>query len=233
MFAGITVRWEPQKAFGSFKEQPKWLAPFLLVVGVGIATTAFHFLRIDVSEALLETMAASMPEGQEGELDKMEGMIGVIAAFTTVMAFVTPIVRLLVVGFLAWLISKIFAGEGGFKDGLGVAAMASMPLVLAGIISVPIALGHAEPPDFEGMQTLIKSHPAAWLGLETTNPFFAASAQFGLFQLGALALLVVGPARVMAVPATKAAMVFVGIKIALASMAVMGAMAGQLAQQVG
>ncbi len=233
MFAGINVLWEPKKAFDAFKEQPKWLAPVLVVVAVGIATTAFHFLRIDISAALLDAMAANIPEGQEAELDKMEGMIGVIAAVTTTMAFVAPIIRLFVVGFLAWLISKIFAGEGTFTEGVGVAAMASMPLVIAGLLSVPIALGYAEPPGLEEMQTMLKSHPGAWLGLDTKHPAFVAFAQFDVFQLWGLVLLIIGTARVMAVPALKAAMVFVGIKVALASFGVLGAMAGQLAQQVG
>ena len=233
MFAGINVLWEPKQAFDAFKERPKWLAPLLVVVLVGIATTAFHFLRMDISAELLESMAANLPEGQEDGLDKMEGMIGVIAAVTTTLAVLGPIIRLLVIGFLAWLISKIFAGEGGFTDGLGVAAMASMPLMVAGLLSVPIALGYAEPPGLEELQSMLKTHPGAWLGLDTKHPAFVAFAQFDVFQLWALVLLILGTARVMAVPAMKAAMVFVGIKIALASMGVMGAMAGQLAQQVG
>jgi hypothetical protein len=228
---GLSILWEPGAVFASVRDDPRrrWLAPLLIVVLVGAAASTFHFLRMDVGAQLLEQMAANIPEGQEAAIEKMEGMIGVIAGFTIAMAYVGPIGWLLALGFAAWLMGKILGGTGTFAQGLAVAALAQMPQAYAGLLTVPVAALRSAPPGLQDLQSLLRVHAAAFSGLPPTDPLFVLSAAFGLFSLWSLGLAIVGTSIVFDVKPWKAGLGWGLLKIASAAMAVGGAMAGAAA----
>ncbi len=228
---GLSILWDPRATLEAVRDAPgrPWLAPLLIVVLVGAAATSFHFVRMDVSAQLLEQMAANLPEGQEDALDKMEGMIGFIAAFTMVAAYVGPVIWLLAMGFVAWLMSKVFGGSGSFTQGLAVAALAQMPQVYAGVLTVPVSLLRATPPGLQDLQSLLRVHPAAFSDLAATDPLFALSSAFGLFALWSLAMAIAGTSIVFDIKPWQSALGWTLLKVSGTAMAVAGAMAGAAA----
>ncbi len=228
---GLSILWDPRATFELVRDDPRrrWLPPLVLFLVVGALCTTFHFARMDVAEQLLEQMAANMPEGKEAELDKMDGMMGVIAGFTMGAAYIGPVVWLFGLGFVTWLMAKIFGGAGSFSQALSVAVLAQFPQLYAGVLSVPVAALRPDVPGLQDLQTLLRVHPAAFSGLEATDPIFALSAAFSLFAVWSLLLAIAGTSIVFGIKPWKSAMGWGLLKLATTAMAVGGAAAGAAA----
>jgi hypothetical protein len=229
---GLSILWDPRPAFLAVRDDPhrKWLVPLILFVLVSAAATTFHFMRMDVSAQLLEQMAANLPEGQEDALDKMEGMVSAIAAFTMAAAYIGPGIYLLGLGFVVWLMAKIFGGAGSFSQAVSVAVLSQFPQMYAAVLGVIASAFRSTPPGLQELQALLSVHPAAFSSLEATDPLYLLSASFGLFGIWSLALAIAGTSIVFGIKPSKSALGWCLLKVATTVMAVGGAAMGAAAQ---
>ena len=229
---GIETLWAPGAAFAKVKESPtgRWLVPFVVLYVITSAVAAFHFLRIDMVAEMREMREVQMAASGQPWPDELDRMLPIITGFTFAMAFVAIPGTILVLGFCGWLASKIFGGKAGFGQALGVAVRAKMPLLIGSLVGLLVALLMSEPPGFMEMATLVKDHPATWLGVEATNPFFNLSRNFGVFALWSLGLLTYGSHKALGLSKGKAMLTWGVLFGALVS--VLGAMAmlGHLSQ---
>ena len=229
---GLSILWDPRAVFEAVRDDPgrRWLVPLIVVVVVGAAVSTVHFLRMDISAELLEQMAANLPEGKEDALDELDKMIGVSAGFTMAAAYIGPIVYLLGLGFIAWLMAKIFGGSGSFSQGLSVAVLSQFPQMYSAVLGVPVSALRATPPGLQEMQSLLRVHPAAFSGLEATDPVFVLSSAFSLFAVWSLLLAIAGTSIVFDIKPWKSALGWMALKIGVTAMAVGGAAAGAAAK---
>ena len=203
---GIETLWSPGTAFDEVKESKtgRWLAPFAILYVITSAVAAFHFLRIDMVAEMREVMEVQMAASGQPWPDELDKMLPIITGFTFAMAFVAIPGTILVLGFCGWLASRIFGGKAGFGQALGVVVRAKMPLLIGSLVGLLVALLMAEPPGFTEMASLVKDHPATWLGVEATHPFFNFSRNFSVFALWSLGLLAHGTHKALGLSKGKA-----------------------------
>ena len=228
---GLSILWDPRAVFEAVRDDPgrRWLVPLIVVVVVGAAVSTVHFLRMDISAELLEQMAANLPEGKEDALEELDKMIGVIAGFTVAAAYIGPVVWLLALGFVTWLMAKVFGGSGSFSQALAVGVLSQFPQMYSGVLSVPVSLLRATAPGLQEMQALLRVHPAAFSALEVTDPLYVLSAAFSLFAVWSLLLAIAGTSIVFDIKPWKSALGWGLLKVGTAAMAVGGAAAGAAA----
>ena len=225
---GIETLWSPGAAFEKVRSSPtgRWLVPFLILYGITSVVAAFQFLRIDMVAEMREVMEVQMAASGQPWPDGLDKMLPIITGFTVVMAFVAIPGTVLVLGFCGWLASKIFGGKAGFGQALGVAVRAKMPLLIGSLVGLLVALLMSEPPGFMEMATLVKDHPAAWLGAEATHPFFNFSRNFSVFALWSLGLLWFGTHKALGLSKGKAALswgaLFGALVVVTGGMAMLG-----------
>lgn len=196
---GIETLWSPGASFDKVKESRTgaWLVPFVVLYLVTSAVALFHFLRIDMNAEMREVMEQQMAASGQPFPPELENMLPLITGATFVMAFLAIPFMILVIGFCAWLASKILQGTATFGQALGVVVRAKMPLLIGTFVGLLVALVMAEPPGMMEMALLVKDHPAAWLGAEATHPFFNFSRNFSVFALWSLGLLGYGTHRAL------------------------------------
>ncbi len=159
-------------------------------------------------------------------------MLPLITGLTFVAAFLAIPITILVLALCGWLASKILQGTATFGQALGVAVRAKMPLLVGALVGLVVALLMSEPPGMAEMALLVRDHPAAWLSVEMTNPFFNFSRNFSVFALWSLGLLGYGTHRALGLSKGKAwaswGVLFGALVVVSGALAALGAM-GQAA----
>jgi hypothetical protein len=150
--------------------------------------------RVDFSgNAARDPEAAAMTPHQLEEAEAQAAKLGAIAGYAG--AGFGPAIAMLGTGLACWLAFRVAGTRPGFKATMAVSAHALLPLFLAKLLSLPAALLQA-PFEPDEVSRLLPSSAAALLPHAASPVALAAASSLDLFTLWALALLVLGMARV-------------------------------------
>lgn len=132
----IDIFASPAKVFRR-REHGSWFIP-LLIVTVAIAALAIASRGImqGAMDAEFEKAAAAMrqnPQMTEDVIEKMRGFTGLM--FTAGLIVIMPVV-IIVVGFMTWLVGKLFDSRQDLNAALVVAAYSQVPRVVAALLNM-------------------------------------------------------------------------------------------------
>lgn len=150
--------------------------------------------------------AAAMTPHQLEEAEAQAAKVGAIAGYAG--AGFGPAFAMLGTGLACWLAFKVAGAKPGFKASMAVSVHALLPLFLARLLTLPAVLVRA-PLAAGDLAGLLPSSAAALLPPGASPLALAAASSLDLFALWAVALLVIGMARVSGASRRRAAVVVV------------------------
>lgn len=186
------VLFAPAETFEDIARKPDILAPLLLLIVIGYATTALVLPRTDfdaVMQMQAEQVQKQNPNMTEADIERMS-RFG--KAFGTVMAWVSPLmmaVWYVIVAAVLLLAVRLFGGEGTFKQAFSGTLYAWIPLTLFGTIMTVVVLARGS---FDPTQaaTLVKSNAAFLVDMKEQPVLFALLAAIDVFTIWTVVLLV-------------------------------------------
>jgi hypothetical protein len=188
------VLFAPAEAFDDIARRPDIIAPLLIILAIGFASTLLIVPKLDL-EAMFEAQASQIrkqnPEIAEADLERI-GKWG--AASAKMLMYVSPLLLLLWWAFVAGVLLfafRLLGGEGTFSQAFSASIYAWVPMTIVSIITavVVLARGSFDPTT---AATLVKSNPA-FLTTPTEQPvLFTLLSSLDLFSAWTLILLIFG-----------------------------------------
>jgi len=199
----------PGDAFRAIAARPRFVAPLLLAVGIGLAFSAVWVTKADAVEFMKTQMEESGAINQFQPYQR-ERVIEAQAKFFPVLAWVGPLV-FAPLGYAALAVVLLFAyrffyaAEATFAQSLAVVAwsVAAFGLVLNPLILIVMALTGRWSVD---PQSVLHASAAALLDKGTASrALYAVAGSLDLFSFWLIALLSMGYGAVIRKPAATAA----------------------------
>ena len=216
VFQRITgVFFAPVETFADIARKPDILAPLLVILVVGFATTFMAMPKLDW-EAMLavqtEMVQKSNPNLNTADLERIQKTM---LPFTKAMVAIGPallIVGYLVIALVLWGGCRLMGGSGGYKQALSVTLYGHFPRVILMIVGTVVVMikGSVNP---IYLQTLVKSSVAGLANLDMmTQPvLFTLLAHLEIFKIWTLVLLIIGFAAVSKLSKAKTAAIVLSI----------------------
>jgi hypothetical protein len=218
----IGVLVSPGRTFESIARRPTWVVPLLALALVSGLLWYLAGLRTDYRDVITKSVEQSgreVPEEQlEPQIEMMEKMGPILAAAST--PFVVCLITL-IIALLYWIVFKLLGSDFSYKTSLSTVLHASMPAVVAALLSIPVVLSK-ESIGYEETQTgTFLTSNLAFLAPEEGPKWIAALlASVDFFSLWALALTILGfravsrlPTRTVAATAILLWLFFVGLRV--------------------
>lgn len=205
------VLFAPAKTFQEIARRPDILAPLVVIVLVGYATTALIQPRMDWDAMIVaqqEAMQAKNPNLQAKDMEQM-GKVGIAVAKT--LAWFGPIIMVawyaLMAGVLL-LAFRLMGHQGTYKQAFSVSLYAWIPLLLASIVLtiVVVSRGTFDPTE---MATVVTSNPAFLVDMKEQPVLFALLSSIDLFTIWTIVLLAIGWSYAGGTTITKSAIIVV------------------------
>jgi hypothetical protein len=223
--AGVLVA--PVKTFRSIAERPSWWAALAVIVLSSLAVGLIAAPRIDYEDIIRQQIAKSGREVPQEQLDKqIEFFKKARTPLLAAQAVVAPLFLALLT-LIPWVAFKLLGSEIDYGRSLSVTAHASMPAVVAGLLSIPVILSRTSL-GYEDVRSgsFLKSSLAALLGTpEMKAPVYSLLSSLDVFSLWTWALLFLGFREVAKVSTAKAAatigvlwLLLVGAKVGWAAL---------------
>lgn len=224
----------PVATFRSLAERPGWALAFAVVVLSPLLAGLLAGPKIDwedVARTQLERSGMDVPARQvEQQVEVMEKM----GPFFTYLAPVTMAIAVLMFAAALWGGFTLAGGQPGFKRSLAVTSHAMMPLVVAGLLAVPVVLG-VDRIDADQLESgsLLQSSLATFAPDDASPVLVTFLSKLDVFTFWTLVLLVIG-FRFAAGVATRTAVItvallwllYVGVNVGLAALGAMFAGGG-------
>lgn len=199
----------PGDAFRAIAARPRFLAPLLLAIGIGLAFSAVWVTKADP----VEFMKAQTEESGAAERippEKRGEALETQAKFFTVFAWVGPLVfaplmYAALAGLFLFVYRFFYEAEATFAQSLAVVAwcFAAFGLVLNPLILLVMALKNEWSVD---PHSVVQASGAALLDKAiTAKPLYALAGSLDLFSFWLIALLSIGYGAVIRKPASTAA----------------------------
>ena len=187
----IAVLVSPGKTFAAIARRPTWVVGLIVLAVLGAVVTYVGFTRVDPDSfmEMMEEQGREMPaDGPSPEaMVEMSKWFGVIGAL-----LVSPLVYA-VMALLFWVSLRMLGSEMDFVRSLSVAIHGSVPLGVAALIGIPVALGRGEisMEELQGGQFLM-SNLGFLAGDETSAVVRALLTSVDLFSIWCIILLTIG-----------------------------------------
>ncbi|MBZ5514495.1 MAG: YIP1 family protein [Acidobacteriia bacterium] len=195
----LNVYISPGSAFQDIARKPEFIYPLIVGVVGALAVTETMLAKIGMERIVRHAIeqsgrASSMTADQMQQAIHQGATVG--AVFAQVVALVGPVIFLVIVAALGLVIvNGIFAAKIDFKTSLSVAAYATLPGVISGLMSVAVIL-FGDPETFNP-NNAAPTNPGYFLNpVETSKPLLAFAGSMDLFSFWILALLGIGYAEV-------------------------------------
>ena len=209
----IGALFSPDETFASIARRPTWVAPLLVLIVISILTGALLAPRVDWSAPAREAMEARRAVTPE----QMDRAVRISGAMGKVIAYFGPIflvIMMLIVAGVLLLAFRMFGGEGTFAQAWAATLYANMPNVIKsiaiGIILVVKGTAQMSP---MALPTLMRSN-LAFLFDPKDNPMaFALAANFDVFSIWILVLLIIGFAHLSRLSRGKSAAIVISLWI--------------------
>ena len=188
------VFFEPGKVFADVSQRPRWIAPILVSILVGL-TLAYAISTHIGWESTIRQTFANNPRTADLPADQREKMIATGAKFASSLGWVaallgTPFSVLIVAGVLTGLFNGLLGTELKFAQTFAVTAYAL--LVRALWNALMILLVYLKPPEDFNIQVSPFS-PAAYMNrLETPKWLMSLAGSLDLFTIWSIILLAIG-----------------------------------------
>lgn len=203
------VFFSPIETFASIARKPDWVVPLIVLLIISIASSIVFAQRVDFMSAVQQQLEQRKDMSQE----QVDRAIRVGGAFAKAIAYFSPLIAVIVwviVAAVLLLSSRLFGGEGGFKQAFSTTLYAWFPDVLKGIILTIIL---AVKPHVDAMQiaTLVRSN-LGFLASPKTQPMsFALLSSIDLFTIWTLALFIIGFAAFSRLSKARAATIVISL----------------------
>jgi hypothetical protein len=221
------VLFAPAETFQAIARRPNIVAPMLLFLALGYASTLLIIPRLDL-ETLNATQAEQFrkqnPKMSDADLERMQRFA---AASTKVTMWLSPLFMLVFYVIVAGALLAAFRlmeGEGTFEQALSATLYAWTPMLLFSIVStiVVVAQGSFDPVT---AATLVKSNPAFLVDLKEQPLLYALLSSLDVFSIWTLVMFVfafsalskLSTARSTAIVVTLW-LVIVGVKLGFAAL---------------
>lgn len=196
----------PDDTMRDIAQRPDWIVPMLLILVISVALNFIALPHIDLETQMREQWAEqNVPE------EKIDEMIENMAAFQKYAAPITALsvaIMLIALAALYMLLTRIFGGEGSFKQFLSVTTYAWMPQIIKGILAV-LLLVRAGTVTPQEMAALLKSNLGFLVDAVEQPALFAVLSSIDLFNLATLGLMVLGYGYASRLGHKRAAMVVI------------------------
>ncbi len=187
----IAVLFSPGKTFAAIARRPTWVVALIVLAVLGAVVTYVAFTKVDPDSfvEMMEEQGREMPaDGPSPEaMVEMSKWIGVIGAL-----LVSPVIYL-VMGLLYWVSFRLLGSDMDFVRSLSVAVHGSVPLGVAAILGIPVALARSEMSmqELQGGQYLMSN--LGFLASDETGAVMRALlTSVDLFSIWCIVLLVIG-----------------------------------------
>jgi hypothetical protein len=187
------VFFEPGKVFADVTQRPRWIAPVLVSIIVGLGLVYAISTHVGWEQTVRQTLAnnqrvADLPA------DQRERMIATGTKFASIggwiSALAAPLFILIIAAVLAGLFNGLLGAELKFAQAFAVTAYAM--LVRALFTALLILLVYLKPPEDFNPQ-ISPFSPAAYMNrLDTPKWLFSLAGSLDLFTLWAIVLLAIG-----------------------------------------
>lgn len=137
----VEVFASPSKVFARRKGRGFWLALLVYTVIMGALVVGTLPLMQPVFDALWpQTMAQMQARSPQLTPEQIEGARRLTPIYYSVSVIVITPIAVLLVGFLLWIVGKLFDAEQRLGDAMMVATFASFPRILAPVVAALIML---------------------------------------------------------------------------------------------
>ncbi|MHB8526050.1 MAG: YIP1 family protein [Candidatus Acidiferrales bacterium] len=185
----------PRPTFADIARKPSWLVPLLLMIVVGLATTAIFTQRVGwrtFMEKQLENNKAAAQQMQQMTPEQRQQFIDQRAKYAPIFGYVgvvigTPIALLVVAAIFMGIFNATSSAGLDFKTSFGVAAHSWMPFVIAGLLGILIL--YLKPPDQIDLQNLVASNAGTFLSSDAPKWLLALCTSLDLFTFWVLGLM--------------------------------------------
>jgi hypothetical protein len=187
----IDIFASPAKVFRR-REHGSWFIPLLVVTvafaALAIASRGIMQGAVDAEiDKALQAMRQN-PQMTEDMIERMRGVMGM--TFTIVPIVIMPII-IIVVGFMTWLVGKLFDSRQDLHAALVVAAYSEFPRVIAGLLGM--VQGLLLKPEQLNSLAKFSFSPARFIDPSKVSPaMFQLLLRFDLFTIWVTVLLATG-----------------------------------------
>jgi hypothetical protein len=211
----------PGATMADVAERPDWLIPFLLIVIISMASNFIAAPRLDLETGMREQFAERGMTDQQ--IDEAIERVEAFQKFGVPITAVSVAIMLIAIAALYMLLTRLFGGEGTFRQFFAVTNYAWLPQLVKGVLLVLLLVraGTVEPQD---MGTLLKSNLGFLADPEEQGALHAVLSSIDLFNFAALALMIFGYGRASKLGTQKTAvivivsyLVWIGVRVAMAA----------------
>jgi len=205
------VLFSPEATFASIARRPTWVAPFLVLVVMALVSGLVLASRLDFAAPVREQMESrkDIPPEQVDRAVRIATAMGKVIPLTAPLFMV---IGLLIVAGILLLAFRLFGGEGTFGQAWAAVNYASMPSVIKTIIILIVVLakgGAALNPAL--LPTLVRSNPAFLFDPKTQAMAYAFTANFDVFSIWVLVLMIIAFAHLARVSKAKSAAIVISL----------------------
>lgn len=196
----------PGATMADVAERPDWVVPFLLILVISVASNFVAAPRLDLETGMREQLAERGMSDQQ--IDEAVERVAAFQKFGGPVTAVTISILLIALAALYMLLTRIFGGEGTFKQFFAVTNYAWLPQLLKGVLLVLLLVraGSAEP---EEMGTLLKSNLGFLVDPKEQGVLSAVLTSIDIFNFAALALMIFGYGRASKLGTQKTAVIVI------------------------
>lgn len=211
----------PERTFRALAARPSWLPAMLLTVLSAFGLSLILVPRMDLKGAVLEAVEK---QGQELTASQLDLQVAIVSAVSKYSALVIQPIFLLLAAVLFLVVLRLLGSEIDFRRSLSVTVHGMMPLVLAALLTVPVALSRAQisMQDVKASR-LLSSNLAVFAPDSAGSVALALLSSIDLFTIWTVVLLAIGfriVARLSAAAAWGTVLTFwlvgIGLKLVLA-----------------
>ena len=190
----IGVFFEPGKVFADVAQRPRWIAPILISILIGMGLVYAISTHIGWEQTIRKTLENN-PRTADLTIDQKEAAIARGAQVASVIGWAgavvgAPLGVLIIAGVLTGLFNALMGTDLKFAQTFAITAYAL--LVRALLAALLILLVYLKPPDQFNIQ-LSPFSPAAYMNrLETPKWLMSLAGSLDLFTIWALILLAIG-----------------------------------------
>ncbi len=212
----------PGSTMADVADRPDWVVPFLLILVVSVASNFVAAPRLDIETGLRDQLSERGMTDQQ--IDDAVERVAVFQKFGAPVTAVTIAIMLIALAALYMLLTRLFGGEGTFKQFFAVTNYAWLPQLVKGVLLVLLLVraGTAEP---EEMGNLLKSNLGFLADPKEQGALNAVLTSIDLFNFAALALMIFGFGRASKLGTQKTAVIvivsylcWIGVRVGIAAL---------------
>lgn len=205
----VGVFFSPGQTFASIARKPDWLVPLIIILIVSIASAIVIAQRVDFGAMVRQ----QMEQRKDLSPDQIERGARIAGGVSKAIVYFSPLIAIatyIIIAAVLLLASRLFGGEGGFKQAFSMTVYAWFPDLVKGIILTIVVLskGHLDPMQ---LATAVRSNLGFLVDAKAQPMSFALLSSIDLFTIWTVALFVIGFAAFSRLSKARAATIVVGL----------------------